>query len=73
MNKWPGISKKQTADGKEMLAMIRSMTGYGRCETADDERKITVEIKAVNNRYADFNIRMPRRINALESNIRNLL
>ncbi|MBP3877963.1 MAG: YicC family protein [Lachnospiraceae bacterium] len=53
--------------------MIRSMTGYGRCETADDERKITVEIKAVNNRYADFNIRMPRRINALESKIRNLL
>ncbi len=53
--------------------MIRSMTGYGRSEASDEQRKITVEIKSVNNRYADFNIRMPRKFNALEAKIRGIL
>ena len=53
--------------------MIRSMTGYGRAEAADDNRRITVEIKAVNNRYADFNIRMPRKYIFLETKIRSAL
>ena len=39
--------------------MIKSMTGFGRCEIADKERKITVEMKAVNHRYLDVNIKMP--------------
>ena len=33
--------------------MIKSMTGYGRAELANDDLKITVEIKSVNNRYRD--------------------
>ncbi|MDO5702431.1 MAG: YicC/YloC family endoribonuclease, partial [Lachnospiraceae bacterium] len=53
--------------------MIRSMTGYGRAEAADEARKITAEIRAVNNRYADFNIRMPRKCIFLEQRIRSLL
>ena len=41
--------------------MIKSMTGFGRCEAADEERKFTVEMKGVNHRYLDANIRMPKK------------
>lgn len=34
--------------------MIRSMTGFGRCETVINGREITVEIKSVNHRYFEF-------------------
>ena len=37
--------------------MIRSMTGFGRAERTSERRKLTVEMKSVNNRYLDFNIR----------------
>ena len=53
--------------------MIRSMTGFGRCEVADGERKFTVEMKGVNHRYLDVNIRMPKTLNFFETSIRNLL
>ncbi len=53
--------------------MVRSMTGYGRAEAACEARKLTVEIKSVNNRYLDLNIRMPRRFNFLEARIRETL
>ena len=53
--------------------MIRSMTGFGRCEVADGERKFTVEMKGVNHRYLDVNIRMPKKLNFFETAIRNLL
>ena len=33
--------------------MIKSMTGFGRCEIADEKRKFTVELKSVNHRYLD--------------------
>ena len=53
--------------------MIKSMTGFGRCEFADENRKFTVEIKAVNHRYLDVNIKMPKKLNFFESAIRTLL
>lgn len=53
--------------------MIKSMTGFGRCEMADGNRKFTVEIKSVNHRYLDVNIKMPKKLNFFESAIRNLL
>ena len=53
--------------------MIKSMTGFGRCEAADEERKFTVEMKGVNHRYLDANIRMPKKLNFFESAIRSLL
>ena len=53
--------------------MIKSMTGFGRCEFADEKRKFTVEIKSVNHRYLDVNIKMPKKLNFFESSIRNLL
>lgn len=52
--------------------MIKSMTGFGRCEAADEERKFTVEMKGVNHRYLDANIRMPKKLNFFESAIRSL-
>lgn len=53
--------------------MIKSMTGFGRCEIAEADRKITVEMKSVNHRYLDVNIKMPKKLNFFESAIRNLL
>ena len=53
--------------------MIKSMTGFGRCELADGERKFTIEMKGVNHRYLDVNIRMPKKLNFFETAIRNLL
>ena len=51
--------------------MIRSMTGFGRCEISDANRKFTVEMKAVNHRYLDVNIKMPKKLGFFESTIRN--
>lgn len=53
--------------------MIKSMTGFGRHELVTKEYKITVEMKAVNHRYLDLSIKMPRKFNFLENDIRNLL
>ena len=53
--------------------MIKSMTGFGRCEITEGQRKFIVELKSVNHRYLDVNIRMPKKLNFFESAIRNLL
>ncbi len=53
--------------------MIKSMTGFGRCEVSDENRKITVEMKSVNHRYLDVNIKMPKKLIFFEASIRNLL
>ena len=53
--------------------MIKSMTGFGRCELSNEKRKITVELKSVNHRYLDVNIRMPKKLIFFESAIRTLL
>ena len=53
--------------------MIKSMTGFGRCEVTECNRKYTVEIKSVNHRYLDVNIKMPKSLNFFESTIRTLL
>lgn len=53
--------------------MIKSMTGFGRCEITENNRKFTVEVKSVNHRYLDINIKMPKKLSFFESNIRTLL
>ena len=53
--------------------MIRSMTGFGRCEYQQDSRKFTAELKSVNHRYLDVNIRMPKKLNFFDGAIRTLL
>ena len=40
--------------------MVRSMTGYGRAECAQERYTVTVELRAVNNRYLDCTVKMPR-------------
>lgn len=53
--------------------MVKSMTGFGRCEVSEGDRKMTVEMKSVNHRYLDVNIKMPKKLNFFESAIRGLL
>lgn len=53
--------------------MLRSMTGFGRGEASDDRYKISVEMKSVNHRYMELGIKMPKKFNVFEANIRSLL
>lgn len=53
--------------------MIKSMTGFGRYEYQSGSKKFTVELKGVNHRYLDVNIRMPKKFNFFETAIRTLL
>lgn len=53
--------------------MIKSMTGFGRCEITGNNRKFTVEMKSVNHRYLDVNIKMPKKFNFFETAIRGEL
>ena len=55
------------------MHMIKSMTGFGRCEITENNRKFTVEMKSVNHRYLDVNIKMPKKLNFFESAIRGEL
>lgn len=62
-----------TANMRECVSMLKSMTGFGRCEIAQVDRKITVEMKAVNHRYCDISIKMPKKLSFFEAGIRNVL
>ena len=53
--------------------MIRSMTGFGRGEYTDEVKTITVEIKAVNHRYCDIYVKMPRRWAFAEEKIKSAI
>ena len=53
--------------------MIKSMTGFGRCEVSEGDRKITVEMKSVNHRYLDVSMKMPKKLNFFDSSIRAIL
>ena len=53
--------------------MIKSMTGFGRAEEITDNYKLSVEIKSVNHRYLDLNIKMPRRFFPFEADIRSIV
>lgn len=53
--------------------MVKSMTGFGRGEYSDERCRITVEMKAVNHRYLDLGIKIPKKLGVFESNLRNIL
>jgi len=53
--------------------VIKSMTGFGHGELVSEDFRITVEMKAVNHRYCDINIKMPKKLNFIEADIRNTL
>ena len=50
--------------------MIRSMTGYGKQSLNVEKREYQVEIKSVNHRYLDINIKLPKSISYLEDTIK---
>lgn len=53
--------------------MIKSMTGYGKSSLAINSREYQVEIKTVNHKYIDTNIKMPRIISYLEDDVRKMI
>lgn len=50
--------------------MIKSMTGFGRFEVSEQNKKITVEMKSVNHRYLDVSVRMPKQLNSFDAAVR---
>jgi len=52
---------------------MHSMTGYGKGVAKADGKTITIEIKSVNHRYLDANIKMPKKLSFFESSVRNEL
>ena len=53
--------------------MIKSMTGFGRSNLQENSREYQVEIKSVNHKYIDINVRMPRNISFLEDEVRKII
>ena len=51
--------------------MIKSMTGFGKGEYTGEKRNITVEIKAVNHRYCDIYVKMPKKYAFAEEKIKS--
>ncbi|SDB09214.1 TIGR00255 family protein [Pseudobutyrivibrio sp. YE44] len=51
--------------------MVRSMTGYGKGIAENEDARVTIEMKSVNHRYLDLNIKLPKKLNFLESTVRN--
>jgi len=50
--------------------MISSMTGYGRAESIDEEKKVVVEMKSLNHRYLEVSLRLPNLFLPLEMEIK---
>ena len=50
--------------------MIKSMTGYGRAVETVNGREFTVELRSVNNRYLDCNVKMPRSVSFAEEAVK---
>lgn len=53
--------------------MVLSMTGFGRGKAEDDSREINIELKTINHRYLDINLRMPRSLFFLEDEVRKYI
>lgn len=70
---WISVPPTNPSRKEGNAEMIKSMTGFGRAEKVTDLRKITVELKSVNHRYLDLNIKMPKKLGLFEGNIRNLM
>jgi uncharacterized protein (TIGR00255 family) len=53
--------------------MVKSMTGFGRAETKTDAYQILIEMKSVNHRFCEINIRMPKQFLAIEEKIKKVV
>ena len=51
------------------MELLKSMTGYGREKVENELREITVELRSVNHRYLDLNIKVPRIYGYLEDEV----
>ncbi len=49
---------------------MKSMTGYGKGEASNESRKVTIEIKSVNNRFLDINMRFPKSLSYVEDTVK---
>ena len=49
---------------------MKSMTGYGKGEAFNEHRKVTIELKAVNNRYLEMNSRFPKALGFVEDAVK---
>ncbi len=55
------------------MSTIKSMTGYGRFETVDAQKKIVIDLRSVNHRYCDINVKVPRMYLYLEDKIKDYI
>lgn len=53
--------------------MIKSMTGFGRSTLTENSRQYQIEIKSVNHKYSDINVKIPRDISYLEEDIKKII
>ena len=53
--------------------MLKSMTGFGAAAVENDDYKVTVELKAVNQRFLELNFHMPRQFGQWEENLHQLI
>jgi uncharacterized protein (TIGR00255 family) len=53
--------------------MIKSMTGFGRCENQNEDYSCKTEIRSVNNRYIDINTRFPKSMMTLDAAVKKLI
>lgn len=53
--------------------MLKSMTGFGRCERDDGRVRITVEVRSVNNRFLDMNLFLPAGLSAHEAALKKMV
>ncbi|MBO0453820.1 MULTISPECIES: YicC/YloC family endoribonuclease [Enterococcus] len=51
---------------------MKSMTGYGQALQANEAYELNIELKSVNNRFLDLQIRMPKELNPFEAQIRKI-
>ena len=52
------------------MNLIKSMTGYGRAVQTVNGREFTVEVRSVNNRYLDCNVKLPRMVSFAEDAVK---
>lgn len=51
---------------------MKSMTGYGQANQINEAYELTIELKSVNNRFLDLQIRMPKELNPYEADLRKI-
>ncbi|WP_257832955.1 YicC/YloC family endoribonuclease [Salipaludibacillus agaradhaerens] len=57
----------------DVIEMVMSMTGYGRSQKENERSRLTVEMRAVNHRFCEINIRMPRQLFFLEDRMKKCI